>query len=420
MPLSILKGECWNLAQIHQMGRNGFLFNKEYQRGKVWKKDKQQKLIESIVKNLSIGMFIVKKDGQRYEVLDGQQRLEAIFLFSEGEISTPADLKDFSEKRYADLVHDAVRRPAFENFKVYYEEVVGGSDAEIADIFLRLQEGVPLNSAEKLNATLGKMRDFVYGLSKDALFKNGIAIGEGRFAHRYLAAQMVFLELESDFNHSPFPEFGNPRFGKLRKMYRDHESKVPKWLKNRVYGIVNSLYKTLGQDACVLCESSDLPMVYLLTSYLNKKYAVKRSLLKKFIIEFFTKVAQVKIGEGQKPKGPYQEYAIVRGRGLTPETLNTRFRILLGFFLSKATKIRLKDPKRLFDVGQKFAIYYYKNKGKCQLNTCHKKVDWDNASFHHVEFHGKGGLTTVDNSQLMHKACHEKFHADIGTDDDMV
>jgi hypothetical protein len=403
------------------MGRNSFLFNREYQRGKVWGKEKQQRLIESIIKNLSIGLLIVKEDHQqRFEVLDGQQRLETIFLFIEGNICTPAELEAFPEKKYADLQNDLVRRPAFDNFSVYYDEVLGGNDAEIADIFLRLQEGVPLNSAEKLNATLGKMRDFVFEVSRHAFFKKDIKIDEGRFAHRYLAAQMVFLQLESEFYKEQFPEFGDPRFVKLKKMYRDHKLRVPRDLRREVYRTINSLHRMLQADAQVIHEKSDLPMLYLLISYLSKKYAVKRSLLRKFIVEFFTKVAQLKIEEGQKPKDAYEQYATLRGKGLTSETMKTRFNILLGLFLSKNSKIHLKDPRRLFDIGQKLAIYYYKNKGKCQYASCHKKVKWDEASFHHTKFHSKGGLTTVENGRLMHKVCHSKYHANVGSDDDLI
>jgi hypothetical protein len=420
MPLTINKGEFWNLAQIQEIGRNGFIFNKEYQRGSVWKPKRQQRLIESIIKELSIGMFIVKKNGEKWEVLDGQQRLEAIFSFIEGEVRTPDNFEDFPEKKYDDLMQSSIYRPIFEGFEVYYEEVVDGRDAEMADIFLRLQEGVALNSAEKLNATIGKMRDFVYELSKHPFLKRGISTNEARFARRYLAAQMVLFELSSNFNHAPFPEFGNPRYGKLKEMYDTHKKSVPRWLRRQVSGVINSLHQTLGADAHVLCEGSDVPMVFLLASYLGKKYALQQAVLKEFIIDFFTRIAQVKLKEGRKPKGPYQEYYSLRAKGLTPDTINGRFRILVGLFLSRSAQILLKDPQRLFDVGQKFAIYYYKSRGKCQLATCRRKVDWDDASFHHVHFHSRGGPTTVDNGQLMHRACHVRLHANIGSDDDIV
>jgi len=91
---------------------------------------------------------------------------------------------------------------------------------------------------------------------------------------------------------------------------------------------------------------------------------------------------------------------------------------MLGFFLNKASTIQLKDAKRSFDVGQKLAIYYNKNKRICQCQHCFKEVNWEEADFHHIVFHSKGGPTTVENGQLMHIACHRQFHEKEGVDEE--
>ena len=69
------------------MGREKFDFNKEFQRSKAWSKERQQKLLDSIIKNLSIGALILGKTEDKFEVLDGQQRLQTIFDFIEGKDS---------------------------------------------------------------------------------------------------------------------------------------------------------------------------------------------------------------------------------------------------------------------------------------------------------------------------------------------
>lgn len=89
---------------------------------------------------------------------------------------------------------------------------------------------------------------------------------------------------------------------------------------------------------------------------------------------------------------------------------------MLSVFLNEAPGIQLKDEKRGFEFGQKLAIYYKKDKRICQF--CKEVVEWGNASFHHIKFHSKGGPTTVENAQLMHKKCHEKFHQKKGPDID--
>jgi hypothetical protein len=420
MPLCIQKGQYLTLRRIRTLDRKGFDWNKEYQRSKAWNLEKQQKLIESILKDLSIGMLILKKRGNVFEVLDGQQRLETIFSFIEGKFSTPADFDVFPEKKYTDLEENPDLSAIFDAFRVYYDEIHGGTDEQLADIFLRLQEGEPLRPPEKLNAMLGKMRNYVFEISKTPIFKKGVKIDELRFAHRYLAAQIVILELKSDFDHGPFPEFADPRFAELKKMYIEYKPKnVPRKVRKEVYGTLNFLYATLQQDARVIRKKSDLLMVYFVTSYLRKKYVVKPKSFKKFITDFFAQIAQIKMQEGQPPKNDFERYAALRRKGLTSETLVARFKIMLGLFLSHSPKMRLKDPKRLFDVGQKLAIYYHKNKGKCQYRQCLKEVKWEDASFHHTKFHSKGGPTTVQNGQLMHQKCHKKFHDKQGQDDDI-
>ena len=69
--------------------------NPEYQRGNVWTVEQEEKLIDSIFKQINIGAFVfVEKDwacngdvvDDMYEILDGKQRLTAILHFVEGKI----------------------------------------------------------------------------------------------------------------------------------------------------------------------------------------------------------------------------------------------------------------------------------------------------------------------------------------------
>jgi len=63
-------------------------FNAEYQRSEVWRLPKKQLLLDSILRNFDISKIFLRQlvDG-RYECLDGQQRLKAIFGYLEDEFS---------------------------------------------------------------------------------------------------------------------------------------------------------------------------------------------------------------------------------------------------------------------------------------------------------------------------------------------
>ena len=416
MPLIVKKGKYFNLKRMRDWGQDYFWINEEYQRSKMWSDGKKQLLLDSIINCYPIGTFVLKKLGDgRFEVLDGQQRIDAIFCFINGLLLTSSDTKKFLEKSYQELMADPDLSADFESFKIYYDEIESDDDQETATVFLRLQEGTPLNSAEKLNAMSGKMRRFVFETSRHPLF-GSTTVSKVRFAHRLIAAQIVLLEHESDFEHLPYPDFPDLRFTNLKKMYKDNEPRLPGGLSRRVAGTLNTAFQALQADARVIRLNSDLPLVYLIVSYLRKKYVLDYRVFKEFIIEFFTAIAQVRLNDGATATNSYERYVELRKKGLTYQNFSERFRIMIGLFLNKAPTIGLKDPKRSFDVGQKLAIYYYKDKGICQAQGCGKQVKVEDADYHHVVFHSKAGPTTVDNGQLMHIACHRKLHEEKGPD----
>jgi hypothetical protein len=415
MPLRVKKSESFNLRMMVQWGREHFEINPEYQRSKMWTDRKKQLLLDSIIKGLPIGTFILKKkDDGKFEVLDGQQRIDAIFCFVEGHLLTPTETTGFIGKNHENLLTDLRRSAEFDSFEIFYDEIEDGTDQDIAMIFLRLQEGMPLNSAERLNATIGAMRNFVFEVSKHPVFSRDTKISPFRFAHRIIAAHMTLLELASNFDNVPYPEFPNLRFPNLRKMYTDNVDTIPPRLHRRIIGTLDLIHQMLGEDGRVIRKKSDLPIVYLLTSYLRDKYVFNFQLLGNFIIRFFTTVAQVKVPDGEIPRNQYERYVELRKKGLTHDTFCERFRIILGLFLNEVPKIAPKDPKRSFEVGQKLAIYYNKNNRICQY--CHEVVEWKDADFHHIIFHSNGGPTTVENGQLIHINCHRKFHEEKGKD----
>lgn len=59
----------------------------EYQRRQVWEKGKQSRFIESLLMNLPVPpIFLFESEYNRYEVMDGQQRLSSILDFYEGRL----------------------------------------------------------------------------------------------------------------------------------------------------------------------------------------------------------------------------------------------------------------------------------------------------------------------------------------------
>ena len=141
----------------------------EYQRGKVWSKEQQALLIDSIMRGFDIPKIFLRKlpDGRRYlfDVIDGKQRLTAIWRFVSDDfrllknIGAFPDLGDLGGKCWSELPDDAKDRLQFANITV--SKIEEATEDEIHELFLRLQRGEPLNAAERRNAMSGPVRDFV-------------------------------------------------------------------------------------------------------------------------------------------------------------------------------------------------------------------------------------------------------------------
>lgn len=68
---------------------NLYLVNRRYQRKLVWSVSEKQAFIDSLANGYPVPLFLFSKklykDVERYEIIDGMQRLNAIFSFIENE-----------------------------------------------------------------------------------------------------------------------------------------------------------------------------------------------------------------------------------------------------------------------------------------------------------------------------------------------
>jgi len=68
------------------------------------------------------------------------------------------------------------------------------SDLElIEEMFSRLNEGVPLNAAERRNAIGGPMSNTIRSVATHEFFKNSVAFSNGRYQHFEVAAKLLLL-----------------------------------------------------------------------------------------------------------------------------------------------------------------------------------------------------------------------------------
>lgn len=77
--------ETWTIAQLKKSYDDGFLLlNPPYQRSFIWTLNDQQALVDSILKGYPIpNIFLLEKESNRFEMVDGQQRSRTIIGFIE-------------------------------------------------------------------------------------------------------------------------------------------------------------------------------------------------------------------------------------------------------------------------------------------------------------------------------------------------
>ncbi len=137
-----------------------FLVNRRYQRKLVWSEQEKRHLIDSVERGYPVPLFMLAKvehDDNSYEIIDGMQRLNAIFAFIEhrfvDEEGACFDLGQFTRARiqrdqgaFQELPADVPRMSekdcaAFMEYQLAVTIDTEGSDTRINEVFGRINSG---------------------------------------------------------------------------------------------------------------------------------------------------------------------------------------------------------------------------------------------------------------------------------------
>jgi hypothetical protein len=180
-----------------------------YQReGGIWNLEKQQLLIDTIINQFDVPKIYlhkfptaVERNGQvlEYAVIDGKQRLNAIFRFIEGKYALASSFEYLhggdvkaAKFTYNDLArHYPDIKTDFDSFALDIVAIETDDLELIEDMFSRLNEAVPLNAAEKRNALPGPLPSVIRGLASHPFFDEKLPFTNKRYRHYDLAAKMV-------------------------------------------------------------------------------------------------------------------------------------------------------------------------------------------------------------------------------------
>ncbi|MBI4302100.1 MAG: DUF262 domain-containing protein [Chloroflexi bacterium] len=189
--------EKWKLSDLYDLWKRGRLdLTPDYQRGKVWSDKMKYDLVDTVLHEWPMGLVMlnvrehVDDEGVRleyYEVVDGQQRLAALFGYKDSE-----QWKEKGAAKASDFVPYAALRPArqdrFDDYRVALALMREFEQDEILDIYQRLQYGKPLKMGEKVKALRSELKPYLRDFVDHRLFKMASGVHRVRDTHWYLAS----------------------------------------------------------------------------------------------------------------------------------------------------------------------------------------------------------------------------------------
>ena len=429
----------------------------EYQRGTVWKLPQKQGLIDSLLRGYQIPLFYVHLEQRPNNytggvettawLVDGQQRLAAIFGFLQGEFALPdpqkakpntvlppsmAVVPSWAGKKFDELdVHD---RQRLQDRELLVIEMTADDPNEVRDLFIRLQAGTPLTAQEKRDAWPGEFTNFVIRhagkaghtqshpktffticqknrvLSVDdgAHYVDGLAETRKFFAGLAMTimlrarAGVDFVDLKgttiNDFYIANLVlDESDPAATRVVQLL-DNAAQLPEWEK-------------LKQGRALSFQWA-FHFALLVDALIQGSFAQGwRGNVVKTFLEFKGKVAEAQLHyRDHRESLPHHERfgRLLSGSGSdTADIIRIRHAFLLGEVYQKM-QLRPLDPHRLFDPLEQEVIWN-RDRGMCQCPSCErpdKTVSFAEATVHHVVEHSAGGQTVLENGVLVCPQCH--------------
>jgi hypothetical protein len=181
-------------------------------RGRLWSVTDKQYLIDSILNGFDVpkiymadftwGDSPLNSQKLPYAIIDGKQRLEAIFDFFTGKITLNRDFRYLEDPSlslgglgYQDLKK---RYPLiaeiFDEYSLLVMRVIAKSDVPINELFVRLNRSKPLTGAEIRNAMSGPAPQLFRQIVKHELFIENVAFTMTRGQDLNAAAKLLYFE----------------------------------------------------------------------------------------------------------------------------------------------------------------------------------------------------------------------------------
>ena len=433
------------VGDLIDLTREQFLrVNHEYQRGLRWTETQKQMFIDSILRGYSIPAFYLHekstsaggKTNTNYDIVDGQQRIDAIYTYSESAYSllNPSDESDFrfpnfvknapcpwGGKRFDELTQE--QKDSLMEHIIVVNMITTDNENEIRDLFIRLQGGTPLTPQDKRDSWPGNFTEFVLkiggksGVAKwygNPLFTD-VAKVTNESRRRQLAAQ-VFMLFSTLRNENKFCDIKSTKIDEFYHSQVGFDTESPD--AKRFLRVCDTLGQAFNGKPRIFGHYI-IHSLLLADSLLEEFVRGWEDILPQKLEEFDQRRLEASRANKKREDSEFSLYYSEYGRLTQTQSDNavtiSRRHAFFTQEMLKLLSVTLKDRNRAFSELQRRTVFFRDLEfcQWCRMNKKEHKVPWGECEIHHIQPHADGGQTSIENAVLMHRDCHPKNNQDV-------
>jgi len=424
-PLRYEYGDKTLLELVHLQSNKHLNLEPGFQRESVWHESDRRKLIHSILQGYPIpSIFLYRREEHGmpvYDVIDGKQRLETIFMFTRtrGFKKRSFDVRfQFDDDKEACWYNWAgLRRCQLAgrilSYKVQTVEV-SGELSDIIDLFVRINStGKALTSSEKRHARYYESRllreaERLARRLRSYFVKERVLTAQQ--IDRMKDVELVSELLASVLNGGPIHKkaavdraVGNEAVNlkTLRKTVREFTA-VARAIRRLFPDLHSTRFHNVSEFYSLFMVIWEMLQEGMVVSDRKRNRTAQALLMRLSNGVDKVRDLQRKAKGAERGQSLYADYLLSTQHATDNlAQRKRRAQILRALFSGLFER---KDAKRLFSVEQRRLLWNSEEKKTCR--SCKRPLDWTNFQVDHVTAHSRGGRTELLNAALLCRSCN--------------
>ncbi len=380
----------------------------KFQRNVVWSTRAQAYLIDTLLRELPIPKIYIKEDidvrigSSTYRVVDGQQRLTAIYNFLSDNLILQDDYsKDLGlgGRKFTEIPLD--KRSKFYEYPITVEMIRDASDEVIKDMFARLNRtGAKLNKQELRHAAYeGDFIQLAEEATQDSYW------GRIKMFGTQQIRRMLDIEYVSELLMMLAENKIIDRKNGLDKFYADNEvmgDVKKRQLKSSLQKLLGYIKKIVDDRSTRFVNKGDFySLFYTINYFVVNDYVFNRINIEK--IKETLSYLTVEISSRSRVSKLTEYYNSTQQAVDSFQSRNLRFEVLRDLFEPMMAEKR--DARRNFTLLQKQIIWNKSSDEKCGI--CGKVVEsFEDYEPDHIKLWNEGGRTEITNGRVTHRSCN--------------